>query len=83
MSRFLHIGAKVIHVPSVMQIFVGQNYNCNSVITIRYHNEKTEAIEYPPGKWADCDKDVERLKKCMTAVADVLSVIPEKEPELA
>jgi len=64
-----------------MQVFVGQNHNCNSVITIRYHNEKTEAIEYPQGKWADCDKDVERLKKCMKAVDDVLSVLPEKEPE--
>jgi len=58
MSRFLRIGQKVIHIPSVAQVFVGQNHNSQSVITIRYHNEKTEAIEYPTGKWADCDKDV-------------------------
>jgi len=83
MSRLLRIGQKVIHVPSVMQIFVGQNYNCNSVMTICYHNERIEKIEYPLGKWADCDKDHERMEKCMKAVADVLSVLPEHESKLA
>ena len=81
MSRLLRIGQKVIHIPSVAQVFVGQNYNNQSVMTIRYHNEYVEKIEYPLGKWADCDKDHQRMEKCMKTVADVLSVIPEKEPE--
>lgn len=78
MSRFLRIGTKVIHIPSVAQVFVGQNTHSQSVMTICYHNERIEKIEYPLGKWADCDKDHERMEKCMKAVADVLSVIPEQ-----
>lgn len=79
MSRLLRIGQKVIHIPSVAQVFVGQNHNNQSVMTIMYHNNKVERIEYPLAQWADCDKDHERMEKCMKAVADVLSVIPEHE----
>jgi hypothetical protein len=50
-------------------------------MTIMYHNNKVERIEYPLAQWTECDKDRIRIEKSIKAVADVLSVIPEKEPE--
>ena len=81
MSRFLLIRKTRIHIPSVDQVFVGQDWENKSVMTIMYHNNKVERIEYPLAQWTECDKDRVRIEKSIKAVADVLSVIPEKEPE--
>lgn len=83
MPHFLRVRDVLVHIPSVAQVFVGQDHISRSVITIFYHNRDSHRLEYAYGAWAEARKDEERLKASVEEVKNALSTIPEYERDAA
>jgi hypothetical protein len=83
MPHFLRVRDVLVHIPSVAQVFVGQDHISRSVITIFYQNRDSHRLEYAYGAWAEARKDEERLKAAVEEVKNALSTIPEYERDAA
>ena len=83
MPHFLRVRDVLVHIPSVAQVFAGQDHISRSVITIFYHNRDSHRLEYAYGTWAEASKDEERLKAAVEEVKNALSTIPEYERDAA
>ena len=83
MPHFLRVRDVLVHIPSLANVFVGQDHISRSVITIFYNDRGDKRIEYPYGAWDEARKDEERLKAAMEEIKNALSTIPVYERDAA
>ena len=75
MSRFLRVGKKVIHIPSLANVHIGTNCFGIPFLSIYYHNQKLETIAYRRSEWEMCEADFIRIKNAMKEVEKILGTL--------
>jgi hypothetical protein len=76
MSRFLRLGKRVIHVPSVANVHIGTNCFGIPFLSIYYHNQKMDSISYGRNQWTTCETDFIRIKSAMKEIEKILGTLP-------
>jgi hypothetical protein len=79
MTRFVRIGQTVIHVPSLANVSMSTDCYGRPYLTFYYHNQHNQTITYGWGKWAECEKDMLRVKGSMMEIEKALSTVPLTE----
>lgn len=76
MSRFLRLGKRVIHVPSLANVHIGTNCFGIPFLSIYYHNQKLDSIAYGRNQWDMCEADFIRIKTAMKEIEKILGPLP-------
>ena len=80
MPRFLRLGNRMIHVPSVTSVTIGTSCFGRPTITIAFHATK-DILHVSYSNWDECQKEFTNIKNALTEVESILEKIPLTESE--
>lgn len=80
MPRFLRLGNRMIHVPSVTSVTIGTSCFGRPMITVSFHATK-DILHVSYSNWDQCQKDFTNIKNALTEVEYILEKIPLTESE--
>ena len=80
MPRFLRLGNRKIHVPSVTSVTIGTNCLGRPMITIAFHATK-DILHVSYSNWDECQKEFTCVKTALAEVESILEKIPLTDTE--